>query len=248
MNQKLKILILMAGTSESFKEAGYYFPKNLVEINGQSVIQMVIENLNSLKTSYNCEFIFLVNKNECRQFHIDSVIKLLEPQAHVIEVPELTSGAACTALLAITHINNDENLLIINGDDIMEYDFSRILSDFQNRKLDAGTVVFNSVHPRWSFVKINKEAFVVEAAEKNPISRLATAGFYYFKSGSDAVEAIMAMIKKDASVQGQFYICPLFNEMILKQKKIGIYEISKKQYFPLKNPQSIEEYITAHKQ
>ncbi len=63
-------------------------------------------------------------------------------------------------------------------------------------------VIFPDVHPRWSFVKCDADGNVIEAAEKRPISNLATEGFYYFGSGAAFVEAAEAMILKDASVNG----------------------------------------------
>ena len=54
--------------------------------------------------------------------------------------------------------------------------------------MDGGVIVFDSVHPRWSFVRVDKAGFVIETAEKRPISRLATAGFYYFRRGADFVD------------------------------------------------------------
>jgi len=54
------------------------------------------------------------------------------------------------------------------------------IAAFRRQELDAGTIVFDSVHPRWSFVKTNEKGLVIEAAEKRPPSRNATAGFYHF--------------------------------------------------------------------
>ena len=50
------------------------------------------------------------------------------------------------------------------------------------------------------------------------------------------------MIAKDASVNGLFYLCPVYNEMILKQKKIGIYSIDRNDYFLLKTQSGIDAY------
>ena len=32
-----------------------------------------------------------------------------------------------------------------------------------------------------------------------------------------------------------FFICPVFNELILNQRKIGVFEIDTNLYFPVKN-------------
>ena len=70
----------------------------------------------------------------------------------------------------------------------------------------------------------------------------ATYKIFNYKKGIDFVESIQNMIMKNANVNGLFYVCPAFNEMILKQKKIGIYTIDKKNYFNFKDQKGIIEY------
>ena len=118
----------------------------------------------------------------------------------------------------------------------------QIIEFFEKNNFDGGIVTFEDVHPRWSYVKVDSESHVIEAAEKRPISKHATAGFYYFKRGSDFVESAENMILKDVAINNNYYICPAFNEMILKQKTIGIYEIKKSDYFNFKEQKGIEEY------
>jgi dTDP-glucose pyrophosphorylase len=237
----MNILLLMSGSSDVFQEAGYTYPKNLVEIDGLPLVQRVLESLSSLH-QFDGRFIYLIRQEENRQHHTGSVIRLLDPDAVVQEVRGSTAGAACTALLAIEHINNDKPLVIINGDQIIETNLVTTLSDFQYRELDGGIVVFEAVHPRWSYVRCNSEGLVVEAAEKRPISKLATAGFYYFARGKDFVNATFEMIKKNDQVSGKFYVCPAYNQMLLKQAKIGIQKIPREAYHSLATPQGVLAY------
>jgi dTDP-glucose pyrophosphorylase len=237
----MNILLLMAGSSESFKQAGYTYPKNLIEIEGLPLVQHVIEKLENLLT-HNNHLVCMVQREENRRSHISSVIHLLSPNATVLEVSSETAGAACTALLAIEHINTSEPLVIVNGDQIIEADINPILTQFQHKDWDGGIVVFEAVHPRWSYVRCNAEGLVIEAAEKRPISKQATAGIYYFARGQDFVSATISMIKKDAHVEGKFYICPVYNEMLLNQAKIGVKQIPRTSYFSLANPQGFHIY------
>ena len=91
-------------------------------------------------------------------------------------------------------------------------------------------------------VKCDEQGFVIETAEKRPISKLATAGFYYFARGADFVAGATSMIKKDAQVNGLFYICPVYNEMILQQKKIGVHQVPKEAYRTLSTPTDVNSY------
>ncbi len=237
----MNLLILMAGSSDQFREAGHAFPKNLIEITGRPVIQHVIENLRPLLEAGD-RLILVLRREEIAGNHTDMVARLLAPGVSICEVPAKTAGAACSALLAIDQIDNDDALVIANGDQILRADLPAALAGFRQRKLDAGVIVFDDVHPRWSFVRCNAEGLVVEAAEKRPISRLATAGFYYFARGRDFVRAASRMILKDAQVDGAFYVCPAFNELLLENARIGVHPIPRAAYFSLATPPGAQGY------
>ena len=50
------------------------------------------------------------------------------------------------------------------------------------------------------------------------------------------------MIRKDAVVDGAFFVAPVFNELILKGKRVGISRIDVKDYRPLKTKKQIDLY------
>lgn len=237
----INVLILMSGSSQAFKDAGYAFPKNLVELGGVPMVQRVLEHLAPLD-AFAARYVCVLRHDENTKHHTGAVIHLVNPAALLVALNADTSGAACSALLAVEHINNNRPLIIVNGDQLLETDIPSIIRDFQSRNLDGGIAVFEDLHPRWSFVKCNEAGFVIEAAEKRPISKLATAGFYYFAAGSDFVIAATEMIKKDAQVNGLFYICPAFNELVLRQRKIGVHMIPRKAYRSLATPSDTHAY------
>ena len=237
----MNILVPMAGESTRFAEAGYAYPKNLVEVDGLSLIERVLDQLTPL-LDRGAGLICLVRDDEVARFHTSEVIRLLRPGAHIVTVPDLKSGAACAALLAVDLIDSDDQLLVFNGDQILDFDLGLPINDFRERELDGGVVVFHAVHPRWSYVRCDDRGYVIEAAEKRPISTHATAGTYYFRRGGDFVDSVMSMIRKDAGLDGRFYICPAYNEMVLRQACIGVYEIGREQYFSLATPQGVQQY------
>lgn len=234
----MNILILAAGNPGFDIQDGNY-PLCLTELDGIPLIERLIKNCQSL---VDAKFIVALREQDIRRHHLDNVVGLLAPGANILRIAADTRGAACTALLAARFIDTDEELLILNGNEILEADFSIILKDFRARNLTAGTVTFPSVHPRYSYVRLNSENMVIEAAEKNPISRLATVGFYWFFRGNDFVRAVQNMIRKDASVNELFYICPALNELVLRQARIGTYSIDARQYHPLKSERQLTHY------
>lgn len=237
----MRLVVLMAGDSLMFEVAGARYPKNLVEIDGEPLVQRVIDGLEPVIESAS-RSIFLVREEEQRRHHTGDVIRLLVPEADVIGVPNIESGAACTALHAISHIERDEPLLVFNGDQVVDAPLSEILDGFTREALDAGTITFDSVHPRWSYVRPGPDGLVVEAAEKRPISRLATAGFYWFARGGDLTDGVMSMVRKDASVDGCFYVCPVFNELVLLGRRIGTHPIERERYFSLSSLHGVDAY------
>jgi dTDP-glucose pyrophosphorylase len=243
----MNVLLLMAGPSDKYREAGEAYPKNLVEIEGRPIIQRVLENAAPLLGKKD-RLILVLNREEILRFHTDAVARLLAPAAHICEAPGKTAGAACSALLAIDQIDNDDPLVICNGDQIVLADLPAALADFKKRQLDGGLIVFEGVHPRWSFVKCNAEGLVVEAAEKRPISRLASAGFYYFARGRDFVRAAERMILKDSHVEGVFYVCPSYNELLLENARVGVHLMPRQNYFSLATPQGAQIYTEHLKQ
>ena len=231
----------MAGDGGAFEVAGHRYPKNLVEIDGEPLVQRVVESLAPVIGAAD-RAIFLVRADEDARHHTGEVIRLLAPDAEVVRVPALETGAACTALHAVAHIDRDGPLLIFNGDQVLEADLAGIVAGFEASGLDGGTVTFDAVHPRWSYVRCGEDGLVREAAEKRPISRQATAGTYWYRRGGDFLDGAMSMIRKDASVDGAFYVCPVFNELILRGRRIGTHHVARERYFSLASLHGVDQY------
>ena len=100
--------------------------------------------------------------------------------------------------MGINHINDNEELIICNGDQIIDCNLNEVMSSFRNKNLDVGLITFNSVHPRWSYVRYDNNNNVVETAEKRPLSKHAIAGFYYFQNATDFIKGAMDSIRKGA--------------------------------------------------
>ena len=215
VDKKMNVLIPMAGAGSRFATAGYSFPKPLIEVKGKPMIQVVVENLN-----IDANYIYVVQKSHREQFNLDTLLNLITPNCTVVEVDSLTEGAACTALLAKKFIDNGDPLFFANSDQFVEWDSNEFFYKMNENDCDGGIPIFHSTHPKWSFAKIDSDGFVTEVQEKNPISNLATIGFYYWKKGSDFVKYAEEMINQDIRVNGEFYVCPVYNNAINDNKKI----------------------------
>ena len=239
----MNIIVLMAGPSKDFETKGYIYPKYLLEINGEPIIQRVIDVLKPL----NANLSFVIRKEDDDKAYIGSTLQILSPNCIIYKVGEETKGAVCSALFAIDSINNDDELIILNGDQLIKKGLPEAVMQFRSKKLDGGIVVFRSVLPRWSYVALDENGQVNETSEKRPISDIATAGCYYFRHGMDFVNAAFNTIRKDVNYDGKYYICSTYNELILKRQNVGIYEIAKQDYISFATPQMYERYLNNKK-
>ena len=158
----------------------------------------------------------------------------------------MTEGAACTALLAKEYINNDEDLLIANSDQIIEYEPENFKLLKNLTSCDSMVFTFNAVHPKWSFVKTNSRGFVTEVAEKKPISDIATCGIYWYRRGSDFVRCAENMIKKDIRVRNEFYIAPVYNELINEGKTLVPFYVHK--MWGIGTPEDLRSYLDNYRE
>lgn len=234
------LLPLAAPADPFFDPKEYFFPKPLIELNGRPIIDHVVENLADLADDVT--FVFVLRDEDCESFSLDRVVALAaKGRAKIARLSRPTAGALCSCLMAIDHIPEDEPLVIANGDQIFDIDLRSVIDGFQRRDLDQAILTFDSLHPRWSYVRMDGED-VVEATEKRPISRDAIAGFYYFRRGGDFTSAAMAAIKSDASVGGRYFISATINEAVLAGRKVGRTEIPAERYHSFYSPQRLEQY------
>ena len=239
-NDKLNVLIPMAGAGSRFEAAGYTFPKPLIEVKKKPMIQVVIENLN-----IDANYIYVVQKSHREKYNLDTLLGLLTPGCKIVEVDGITEGAACTALLAKEHIDNDNPLFFANSDQFVEWDSNEFMYKMQETDADGGIVTFNATHPKWSFAKVNEQGLVTEVAEKNPISDIATVGYYYWKHGSDFVKYAEQMIEKDIRVNNEFYVCPVFNQAI--ESGLQVRTFNTEGMWGLGTPEDLKYYLENYK-
>jgi HAD superfamily hydrolase (TIGR01509 family) len=233
---KMNVLIPMAGAGSRFQQAGYTFPKPLIDVQGKPMIQVVVDNLNIEAT-----YIYVVQKEHRAKYNLDTLLNLITPNCKIVEVDGITEGAACTTLLAKEYIDNDQPLVMANSDQFVEWDSNEFMYKMIEQKVDGGILTFKATHPKWSFAKVDEYGYVTEVAEKNPISDIATVGVYYWAKGSDYVKYAEQMITKNIRTNNEFYTCPTFNEAIGDGKKIKTFNIEK--MWGLGTPEDLNYYL-----
>lgn len=235
----LNVLIPMAGEGSRFAQAGYTFPKPLIEVRGKPMIQVVTENLNM-----DARFIYLVRKEHYEKYNLKYLLGLIAPNHEVVLVDGLTEGAACTTLLARGLIDSDDPLIIANSDQFVEWDSNEFMYSMVGDHIDAGILTFEATHPKWSYARLDERGLVAEVAEKKVISNKATVGVYYWKKGGDYCRYADQMIAKNIRTNGEFYVCPVFNEAIGDGKKVKTFDIKK--MWGLGTPEDLNYFLSNH--
>jgi len=235
----MNVIIPLAGIS-NFDISNNYYPLPLRDIYRKPLIQYVIENL--LKVKGENKFIFILKEEDCMKFHLDNTLKLLIPNCEIVILKNKTAGSVCSILMATDRVNLNTDTIVVNADQIFKTDINNCIDYFRDKSADVGVITFDSVHPRWSYVKCDDNGNVLQAVEKNPISRFAIAGFYYFKSFTDFKLSAFNAIEVEDYYNECLYTSALINQMILLNKKVLNKVIAQDDYMSFYSAQKINEF------
>jgi dTDP-glucose pyrophosphorylase len=237
----LNVLIPMAGLGSRFQIKGYELPKPLIDINGVPMIVKVIQSLELPDARY----LFVISKNTYTS-QLTTLIENNVKNCKFIEIDYTTEGPACSALLFKDDINTDDELIIANCDQIMEWDAENFLMNV--RRFDGAVVTYHNDTDKNSYARIDKHGRVVEIREKEVISNVSLNGIHYWRCGKFFVDSSQDMIAQDdRAPNGEFYVGPTYNYMIKRYQKVGIYHIPNQQHHAVGVPIDLENYIKYEK-
>jgi capsule biosynthesis phosphatase len=232
------ILIPMAGLGSRFSQAGFTNPKPLIEVNGKTLVEWAISSLSFLINKSTSTLIFVILKEHDVQFNLSKKLKdIFSKDIIIIVVDSLTSGQAATCLAAKSTINNLNQLIIYNCDTYTTGN-EKILKLVQEERPDGILASFESTDPRYSYAKCNKNGYITMTKEKEVISNQASTGLYYFRRGSDFVTAAENIIQNSKVENGEYYVAPVYNELLKSGKKIKTYKVE--QNWILGTPEEME--------
>lgn len=233
----LNIVIPMAGRGSRFAKAGYELPKPLIDVNGRPMIEVVTRNI-----APKCEhrFIYICQQEHLEKYALAEKLEEISPNCAIVTVDHITEGAACTVLLAEKYIDNDDPMMIANSDQFVDTDINEYLSAMGDS--DGLIMTMPADDPKWSFIKYDENGYVTMVREKEVISNEATVGIYNYAKGSDFVKYAKQMIRKNIRVNSEFYVAPVYNEMIEDGKKIVFKDVGEKMH-GLGTPEDLERFL-----
>jgi len=243
----MNIIIPMAGLGSRFSKNGIKTPKPLIKVNGKTLIEHSVESLGIFG-----RYIFITRTFDDPTYNeeLSRILKKLDPNCEEIRIDNVTSGCSETCLYAKHLIDNDEELIITNCDQLMDWDADEFI---EMASASSGAVVlFKSKDPKNSFAEI-KEDFrncsITKIVEKVPISDNALVGIHYWKRGSDFVESSEDLLRHfRLSGLPECYISETYNYLIQKGHQISPFFIPKNSYTPLGTPEDISIYLGKQKE
>lgn len=247
------ILIPMAGAGSRFVQEGYAKHKPAIPTTDRRTgkkVPMVVAatmDLPSLKNEKD-QLIYID-----RDFHhadgVESEILGCYPNAKFITINYLTEGQASTCLLAKNYINNNQELIIAGCDNGMVMDTQR----FKELKKETDALIFTYrnhelvlIKPEaHGWAKVDSDDNLVAMSVKKPISNNplndhAVVATFWFKKGSDFVNATERMIQRNDRVNGEFYVDQVMQHALELGLKVKVFEIQR--YIGWGTPKDYEDY------
>ena len=146
----MNILIPMAGAGSRFETAGYKLPKPLIDVCGTPMIEECIKSLD-----LNGQYIFVIREHKTKNKKLKKILENVVDNPIIIEIDELTDGAAQTCLLAKEYINNDTPLVSANCDQILEWSAKNFLKFIENEDPDGAVVTYDSDSEKNSYIEVD---------------------------------------------------------------------------------------------
>lgn len=204
----INLVVPVAGAGRRFLEEGYKLPKQLITVGTKTNIEW---SMSSIERSEDTRTIFIMRKDQQLNDSLDEILKdKFGEDCKIVVVPELTSGAAITTLYAEEAVANlDDPWIIFTPDVYFEPHLKISHKLFENS--DGNILVTKANSKNYSYVELDNDGYVKRTAEKQVISPYAAVGVYIFSSGRRFKQAVENMVKDKATVNNEYYLCPVYN-------------------------------------
>ena len=233
----MKCLILAAGYATRLYPLTENFPKPLLEVKGKTIIDWIIEDL-ELSNKID-EYIIISNHKFINHFNTWKESNKLNGKITILDDGTISNetrlGAVVDIKLAIDKIKINDNLMVIAGDNLLDFSLSNFINYFEEKKASCVMRYYEE-----NLEKVKKSAellvdendLILEMNEKpeNPKSHYCCPPFYiYTKEDVGKVNtALNSNCKKDAPgsfIEYLFKVSPVYAmEMPGKRYDIGTLE------------------------
>jgi capsule biosynthesis phosphatase len=218
---KMNIVVAMAGAGARFADQGYTLPKPLIPAFGEPMYRHAVR---SLPLHLAERLIFLIRRDaQGSELRRDIHESFAAFHPIIIEIDRLTRGQAETVLYARHKISFHRPVLIHNADSAFEL---ASFADFPP-SADGALLLFRGTGNKWSYADMDEQGLITEVREKVAISPFASTGTYYFRSSVQLIDLIQQAMSRGETVNGEYYIGPLYNVMAAEGQPIKGVEVER---------------------
>lgn len=243
-----QLVIPMTGISSRFTAAGYDRPKALIEVDGQTVIDHVVDMFPGWD-----DVLFLCNADHLADPRLGLRERLLarRPSATVVEVPAHKLGPGYAVLQARDHIDRDRPVVVNYCDFTCYWDADDFAEQLTSGTFTGGLIpAYRGFHPHmvhstsYAYPRI-EDGWVVDIQEKqpwtdDPTSEFASSGTYGFASGAVLLDALDAQVEAGYLLNGEYYLSLTYKSVLDAGLRVGVYELQ--HFMQWGTPQDLEEY------
>jgi dTDP-glucose pyrophosphorylase len=223
MPDKLALIILAAGRGSRFAKLGIHQPKPLIHIEERPFFWWATESVR--RATDLRQMVFVVLQEHIDQFSIDQKIKGYYPDATVVAIPDVTSGAAETAKIGIEALQAPGAVAINDCDHaFISHGFPEMLKALQGEMAGA-LMCFRSADPAYSYLKFNLENEIVGTVEKQVASLFAIAGCYLLANAEQFGDIYKNY--QQTCPYSELFLSGIFNLLIQNGSKIGMLELER---------------------
>jgi len=176
----LSLVMPMAGRGSRFAQRGRPTPKPLIELHGRPFFWWATESLRRVVAIEQMAFVVL--EEHCREHRIDRRIGEFYPQARIVALPEVTSGAAETAALGVRALSGAAPIAVNDCDHAFLCPELPVAAARLRAGLQGALLGFRSTSPAYSYARLDAAGRVLGTVEKQVAGPLAIAGCYLFAS------------------------------------------------------------------
>ncbi len=242
-----QLIIPMTGISSRFTAAGYKLPKFLLDVEGQTVIEHVLD----MFPDWN-DVIFLCNELhlENKELNLEHLLKSKRPNAQIVKIANNTKGPGWALQYAKSLIDMSRPVVINYCDFTCYWDSNDLATELNSGNVDGCIPAYTGFHPHmehstsYAYLKISGNS-VIDIQEKqpwtdNPNSEFASSGTYGFATGQLLFDALEEQISQDINLNGEYYLSLTYKPLLAAGKTISTLNVQ--HFMQWGTPQDFEEY------
>lgn len=217
------VVVPMAGRGSRFADRGVDTPKPLIEVRGRPMVAWALDGLRDV-LDVASRVVFVALRDHDERFGLRALLPSVTGRpTDVVLLDGVTEGQLCTVLAAAPLLEPAEDVLVASCDTYVAPGIGR---DIAARRADCHGIisVVRAEGDRWSFARTDETGRVVQVAEKQRISDLASTGLYYFGRADELIETGNDMIARQEKTRGEYYVIPVYDKYIARGWRVDVSE------------------------